>query len=307
MLHSDTVAAWVCECRGLRRERADEEHVAGTRIAFPYRGVYVHSVGGEDFVADPNHMVFMNAGEPYRVSHPIAGGDATLTLAIDPEVLSQVAPPEYRSARTGFAFNRAVMPVDSRTQLLVARLRERLMRRSIDPLEAESVAVDLVGHALGGDMPRGPRHGNRRPALMADRVKLLLAADPWRRWTLATIAKEVSVTPVYLTDAFRRAEGVPLYRYHLRLRLALALTVLSDCDDLMTLAVELGFNSHSHFSAAFKKAFGQTPSEFTRSLGGRPLADAEQSDGTLVHVPRAVFNGCRKSRRTAGSSVTAAA
>jgi len=32
-----------------------------------------------------------------------------------------------------------------------------------------------------------------------------------------------------------------------------------------SLALELGFSSHSHFSAAFKQAYGQTPSAFQRS------------------------------------------
>jgi AraC family transcriptional regulator len=97
----------------------------------------------------------------------------------------------------------------------------------------------------------------------------LLASDPWRRWTLAEMAGKVSVTPVYLTDAFRRVEGVPLYRYHLRMRLALALNLLADCNDLTTLAIDLGFASHSHFSASFKRTYGLTPSDFQRSIGDR--------------------------------------
>jgi len=34
---------------------------------------------------------------------------------------------------------------------------------------------------------------------------------------------------------------------------------------LTSLALDLGFSSHSHFSAAFKRAYGQTPSAFQRS------------------------------------------
>ncbi|OBJ83263.1 hypothetical protein A9W96_27745 [Mycobacterium sp. 1245852.3] len=108
----------------------------------------------------------------------------------------------------------------------------------------------------------------RQRQRMAERVKLLLSADPWRRWTLADISREVNVTPVYLTDAFRKAEGIPLYRYHLRLRLAIALTVVAESDDLAALAVDLGFYSHSHFSSAFKKTFGCSPSDFKKSVTG---------------------------------------
>jgi AraC-like DNA-binding protein len=55
---------------------------------------------------------------------------------------------------------------------------------------------------------------------------------------------------------------MPLYRYHLRLRLARALDLLADCEDVAALALDLGFSSHSHFSAAFRQAYGHAPGEF---------------------------------------------
>ena len=35
-------------------------------------------------------------------------------------------------------------------------------------------------------------------------------------------------------------------------------------DDLTALALDLGFSSHSHFTAAFRRAFGRPPAEFRR-------------------------------------------
>jgi AraC family transcriptional regulator len=86
--------------------------------------------------------------------------------------------------------------------------------------------------------------------------------DLARRWTLAEVASEVGVSPVYLTQSFQQVEGVPLYRYQMRLRLARALDLLGEYDDLSALALDLGFSSHSHVSAAFQQAYGRTPSEF---------------------------------------------
>ena len=98
-----------------------------------------------------------------------------------------------------------------------------------------------------------------------DRVKLVLASDLARRWTLAEIAAEMRGSPVYLTQVFQQVEGLPLYRYQLRLRLARALDLLAHYDDLTDLSHELGFSSHSHFSAAFREAYGRSPSEFRQS------------------------------------------
>ena len=48
-------------------------------------------------------------------------------------------------------------------------------------------------------------------------------------------------------------------------RLARALDLLAQYDDLTTLSLDVGFSSHSHFSAAFREAYGRTPSEFRHS------------------------------------------
>ena len=140
-------------------------------------------------------------------------------------------------------------------------LRHSLRENIAEPLEAESLALTLVQRALG---PRtthaaGASAGRQR---LVDRVKLVLVGDLARRWTLAEIAGEVRGSPVYLTQVFRQVEGLPLYRYQLRLRLARALDLLAEYDDLTSLSLDLGFSSHSHFSSAFRTAYGRTPSEF---------------------------------------------
>jgi AraC-like DNA-binding protein len=52
----------------------------------------------------------------------------------------------------------------------------------------------------------------------------------------------------------------------MRLRLARALDLLSRYEDLTTLSMDLGFSSHSHFTAAFRRAYGRTPAQFQRAV-----------------------------------------
>ena len=108
----------------------------------------------------------------------------------------------------------------------MALLRHGLREGIAEPLEAESLALTLVRRALG---PRttheaGASVGRQR---LVDRAKLVLSSDLARRWTLAEIAAEVGGSPVYLTQVFQQVEGLPLYRYQLRLRLARALDLLA--------------------------------------------------------------------------------
>jgi len=261
LLKSPTVTIRDVCCEGRCRGRSAEESTAATELVFPYRGVYVRHVGNDQAVAEANQVLFFNAGEGYRVSHPVSGGDACLSLTISEPLLRELAPHTLLGENARLAFRPQRLRIDARAQALVAVLRHSLRQNIAGPLEAESLALTLAQRALG---PRtthaaGASLGRQR---LVDRVKLVLASDPARRWTLAEIAAEVRGSPVYLTQVFQQVEGLPLYRYQLRLRLARALDLLAEYDDLTALSLDLGFSSHSHFSAAFRQVHGRSPSEF---------------------------------------------
>jgi AraC family transcriptional regulator len=265
LLRSPTITIRDTYCQGSCRHQNTEECATITQLVFPYRGVYVRHLGDNQAVAEANQVLFFNATEGYRVSHPVPGGDASMSLAITEPLLQELAPRTFLRDGSRLAFRRQRLRIDARTQALAALLRHSLRQNIAEPLEAESLALTLVQRALG---PRtshaaGASVGRQR---LVDRVKLVLASDLARRWTLAEIAAEVRGSPVYLTQVFQQVEGLPLYRYQLRLRLARALDLLAQYDDLTALSLDLGFSSHSHFSAAFRKAYGRSPSEFRRSV-----------------------------------------
>jgi AraC-like DNA-binding protein len=216
-------------------------------------------------VAEANQVLIFNAGESYRISHPIAGGDACLSVSVAEEWAEELTPSTHLVTGAPALFARQRLRIDARTQALVATLRHSLHRGVAEPLEAETLTLTLVRCALGEHAANGARASAAQRRLV-DRVKLLLSSDLARRWTLAQIAHEIGRSPVYLTQLFQRFEGMPLYRYQLRLRLASALDRLDGCDDLSRLSMDLGFSSHSHFTAAFRQAYGQTPVQLQRAL-----------------------------------------
>jgi AraC-like DNA-binding protein len=257
-------------CGGECRHRSAEECSRSTHLVFPYRGVYVRHVGRNDAVAEANQVLFFNAEEGYRVSHPVEGGDACLSLVIDQDLLRELAPREQvREGGGALAFRRQRRRIDPRAQVLVALLRHSLSQKAAETLEAETLVLTLVRRALGERTSHATRGGASGASAsrekLVDRAKLVLSSDLARRWTLADVAVEVGVSPVYLTQVFQQVEAVPLYRYQLRLRLARALDLLGQYDDLTALGLHLGFSSHSHFSSAFRQAYGRTPVEFQRS------------------------------------------
>ena len=263
----DTAALAVRDvvCAGTCRHRSEEEFGETTCLVFPYRGVYVRHVGRSDSVAEANQLLFFNQGEGYRVSHPVEGGDACLSLKIGETWLRELAQPVDLRDGAAFAFRRQRLRIDARTQALVALVRHSLKTQGAETLEAETLVLTLVRRALGERTSHAPRGSSGREKL-ADRAKLVLSSDLGRRWTLGDIAAEVGVSPVYLTQVFQQVEGLPLYRYQLRLRLARALHILGRYEDLSRLSLDLGFSSHSHFTSAFRQLYGRTPAEFRSSI-----------------------------------------
>ncbi|KGM55775.1 AraC family transcriptional regulator [Lysobacter daejeonensis GH1-9] len=251
-------------CAGTCRHKGPVEQAGRTQLVFPYRGSYVRHADTGEAVADASQVLFFSAGEDYQVSHPNPGGDASLALTVDEQLLREIAPATLLYEGSPLRFRLPRLRIDPRAQVLVAMLRHALREGVAEPLEGESLALTLVHRALA---PRatheaGASHGRQR---LVDRAKLVLARDLARRWTLAEVAAEVGVSAVYLTQSFRDVEGVPLYRYQLRLRLARALDLLGQYDDITELSLHLGFSSHSHFTAAFQQAYGRTPSEFRQA------------------------------------------
>jgi len=271
LLKTPTVAVRDVCCLGNCRHKSAEECASATYLVFPYRGAYVRHLGQEEAVAEANQVVFFNAGEGYRVSHPITGGDDSLVVVIDEVLLRELAPKPLLRGGPELAFRPQRLRIDPRAQALVALLRHSLRTGTAEALEAESLALTLFQRALG---PRTTHAAASTAAAqkLVDRAKLVLAGDLTRRWALADIAADVGVSAVYLTQVFQKVEGLPLYRYHLRLRLARALDLLGRYDDLSALSQDLGFSSHSHFSTAFQQTYGRSPSEFRQAAVQRQIA-----------------------------------
>jgi AraC family transcriptional regulator len=268
LLSTPTVTIRDVYCRGSCRHQSTEEFAAATEMVFPYRGVYVRHLGKGQAVAEANQVLFFNLAEGYRVSHPVPGGDASLSLAISEPQLRELAPRTFLRDGATLAFRQQRLRIDARAQALVALVRHSLRQNIAETLQAESLALTLVQRALGLRTTHAAGASVGRQ-LLVDRAKLVLTSDLARRWTLAEIASEVRCSPVYLTQVFQQVEGLPLYRYQLRLRLARALDLLAQYDDLTVLGLDLGFSSHSHFSSAFREAYGRSPSEFRQSALGR--------------------------------------
>jgi AraC-like DNA-binding protein len=135
-----------------------------------------------------------------------------------------------------------------------------------DPLQVEDMLHRWLAQVMAPDTGPGVAH------LAVERAREFIASDPARADSLAVIARAAGCSSFHLARVFRRATGRSLHAYRLQLRLTRALDRLHAGDrNLAALALDLGFSSHSHFSAVFRGAFGSTPRALRTNLTAPPL------------------------------------
>ena len=237
------------------------------QVCLPYRGFFIWHVGGDDVVSDANQVLFVASGESYRVSEPVPGGYAELIITPRPTLLAELLDVPTARLSSHRLFRRRYRRADVRLQLLRARLLHETNSGTWDSLAAEELVVATLRRAIDADVPQPePSPSTRR---LIRRTKEFVEGQLTRPFRLNDVARAVDASPAYLTDVFRRFEGLPLHQYALQARLARALVELPHANDLTKLALDLGFSSHSHFAAAFHRAFGAPPSVLRRATRGR--------------------------------------
>jgi AraC family transcriptional regulator len=244
-------------CRGGDpRWRACNSIGEGHHLVFPRTAVFIAHEGREPVLADPSVAVVYRSHERYRRAIADPAGDHCVW------VVPNVDLPEPGFVRTG---RRAYA-----TQTLVAWTLAR--GGPIDPMVVEEEMLGVVADALGRvhePLPSPVRAASCDEAV--EQVRVILASRYAERLSLGAVAREVHVSPFHLTRRFRARTGRSLHQYRNEIRLRRSLQLVCDGyrDDIGHAAAAVGYSSHSHFCASFRRAFGLPPSRL------RPSTDAE--------------------------------
>lgn len=237
--------------RASARYRTEEAFTPGLQILIPLRGAFIWELGSTESIVTANHTLFIGAGEVSRDRfldpHPVE------YLLITPNL------DRFECASAACAGR--ITP--STTQ--IQRAASALWSDADESIE--ETALQLLHDVL----PIGS-HGFRTKqsssAQLVASAKELIGSGR-ERLSLGSLAKQLEVSCSYLAEIFHRIEGETIARYQRKLRLARALIELPAADDLTSLALELGFSSHAHFSTAFRTTYGETPSAYRARMRKR--------------------------------------
>ena len=125
---------------------------------------------------------------------------------------------------------------------------------------SEMLFVEALRRYVDGLPPegRGWFAGLRDPVV--GRALALLHARPADPWTAEALAAEVHVSRSTLHERFAALLDLPPMQYLLRWRMQLASRMLRDTGaKLVRVALEVGYDSESAFSRAFKRVVGASP------------------------------------------------
>ena len=234
----------------------------------------VHRPRGRTLV-NPATTALHEAGAPYRTSHPFGCGDEGCNVALSPEVTREIRARPGAQGEDGdegvWPAGQAIVPARPRLELfvLVRRLRRGL---PVSAMAIEEAVLGLVAGVLEGlSQRRGRRPPTGRATTRESHRALVESVEDYfvghlgRSIQLSEVAAAARVSPFHLARTFRQATGLTLHRYLTRLRLLSALPgAAGPRGSLTELALDLGFSSHSHLTAAFRREFGVPPSEVRR-------------------------------------------
>ena len=239
-------------------------------VVFPRCSVLIRQLGRAPVLATPNHAMLYNADQHYRRELQHELGDESVFVELAEETLEQLAGDDRLRVTH--------VPTGRQTYLLQHLLVRHLRSRCSDELEAEELASRLVQSALAPQVARRRAARERTKAEhreLAEAAKSEIAADLSVRRSLGELAQNLHTSPFHLARVFRAETGFTLAGYRQALRLRAALERLPGTDrDLSALALELGFSSHSHFTASFTREFGVPPSAVRDPRRVRALLDA---------------------------------
>jgi AraC family transcriptional regulator len=131
----------------------------------------------------------------------------------------------------------------------------------LDDLERDLLLRRLYARILetrfgGRDASRG--HGGRLDAVRLNRVVEFIEAHLEEHLTIARLAEVAALSPFHFVRSFGKTFGLTPHRYVRARRFEMARDLLASGLKARTVALRVGYESFSHFRAAYRAHFGMT-------------------------------------------------
>ena len=276
------VADW--SCSGAGSSAPSNEVTRHFEINLHRRGWHVRAFARRRFFIDPLHHSLWPADSGFGLSNNVAQPQAATLLFVTHEVVEEMLASSEGANAATFRRLRA-QPAHWRSNEVTACHARLLATDCDDRLAVEEHSLALIRCVVtgaAGSSETDNRCASSRRLAAIDRARSHILSCYREPLSLSSIAAACGAAPSTLCESFPRVVGMPVWKYVQRLRLEEAAFALAEgAADLSSLALDLGFSSHSHFAQAFRAHFGATPSQFRRAAG--QAAPAHPAPAAFAH------------------------
>lgn len=258
-----TIGAFRCAREHPRFE--DSGPIRQHCFVFPRSAVEIEHEHARPFVANPNVVTLYNRGQRYRRGAISREGDRCEWFALAPEIVRDALCAHDPAVvdRQDELFPVAHGASDAALYLAQRELFDLVSSGArIETLAVEECVIALLARVA--ELACGASAAAREPAPRSETTREVerILSERWHEdLGLADLAQSVGLSVFHLCRRFRSETGLTLHQYRHQLRLRASLEPVRESRlPLVEIALESGFSSHSHFTSAFRREFGTTPS-----------------------------------------------
>lgn len=263
-----SVHNFLCRCHDCNVSA--KEHATEFTIAYIRRGNFQFRVFRNDLDAYNGQFLVCKPGYEHRVGHAHALPDECTIFRFSDEnaELLRAQSPEFRWFFDNPDIQSVLVKASPEMEYLHYTIFTALQKQHYPRLWIEQLMTDLFALVLSSEMKNMPALKARQKKNylpLIETVKHYINENFMEDISLPQLAATGNMSMFHFNRLFRQLTGYSPYQYLLQVRLKEASIQLSYMGlPITSVAFSAGFNSLEHFSAAYKKQFGQAPSA-TRS------------------------------------------
>lgn len=160
--------------------------------------------------------------------------------------------------------------INTTTKLILNQLASKNITESLQPIYIKGKIYELLSVYFSNITEENSDHcpyiTNEEVVGKIKMAKEIVISNMNNPPSLSDLAKEVGLNIKKLKSDFREFYGVPVFSFLLNYKMELAKNLLQENKlNVNEISTHLGYSSSSHFIAAFKRKFGITPKQFSKS------------------------------------------
>lgn len=248
-----------CICSSGDPANDKEQETSRVTVVLPQSGACIVESDGRSYYADPVTALVFPIGARYRSTHVTPDENPRFDDPFPATLTFQSSEIEATRNSVGTA------PRTPRFNMMILQLFHGSPERHRNPHAAPDLVRNLMLEldAATVGVPTPPAEH----LFLVERVVRLLVSRLFDPPSLDEVAETAGSSKYHLCRVFKDVtnQTIKAYEHHLRLHEALRQVLAGDVD-LATIAFDLGYSSHSHFTEMFRREFGFPPSRLRQRL-----------------------------------------